>query len=92
MSRHNGLPGYDAWKTRSDLDDAGRYSEYEEQCWWCGGSGTVHCTSDGHRFPQEGERECGECGGRGLIRYDADGSSIRGRLNELGFEFDGDEP
>ena len=20
MSRHNGLPGYDAWKTRSDFD------------------------------------------------------------------------
>ncbi len=31
MSRHNGLPGYDSWKTRSDLDDAPQ-EEYDPNC------------------------------------------------------------
>ena len=37
MSRHNGLPGYDAWKTRSDLDDADRFSPGDDiECDNCG--------------------------------------------------------
>ena len=37
MSRHNGLPGYDAWKTRSDLDDADMHrSDDSIECEDCG--------------------------------------------------------
>lgn len=37
MSRANGLPGYDAWKTRSDLDEEDRLSRGAAYaCDWCG--------------------------------------------------------
>ena len=29
------LKGYDAWKTRSDLDDAQRYAPPPERCFMC---------------------------------------------------------
>jgi hypothetical protein len=60
MSRHNGLPGYDAWKTRSDLDDAAMANAADD--------GFI-CPLSGDPCPHGGE-ECDDSCAREILAAD----------------------
>ena len=66
MSRHNGLPGYDAWKTRSDLDDADKLVPGDDiACDNCG------CVTRAWDWTGDYDRFCLEClGGEADPRAD----------------------
>ena len=60
----DGIPGYDAWKTRSDRDDAemhGNYDEADRPTYRCKRCGAALCLSD--IALSESPTECPECGG-----------------------------